>query len=952
MDANELASACSVQIKARARQQGAGASGTIDTYLGSGFFVGRDGLLLTCSHVMRARGSADVIAVWAGKEWPCEVLQILPDPFPDQGKLADGMPDLALLRCQATNRDALILDPTPGLPKEAPVLLYGFSEEADQELLAHPVESTLEGRIDLPPGAYLLQFDTGRVLKGMSGGAILSRQNGRVVAVTKRRFQGDFTACYGVPAEIVLRQMPVLETAQRTLLTEIAASQSAQRMIELPAANAFFFNRRAELAALTQSLRQRRVSAVLGPDGIGKSALAREYVLNTLGDYVEVLWVDAADAVAARRSLTAVAKRLGQQLPAEPAAAAQSLYQAIEQSIDTKSQPWLVVLDGLEEVELGRALLPQSSAARTLITSHRAELRGLGAVEPVSLAPLSAEQTRDLVAARLGAAAEGAPLEAIVAQSGGVPGLAERAAAAALEGRRSTGQYAATDAGEPLSKALADPTTGVLLRLTSVLAPAPLPIAAVLAIEGITAAGIKALTALSLAALDPAHGWITIAADAYAAVLAQLADVAHWQTRARAMLLAAFDREMSTAAPSGLVVPLTPHGLHLLQTWPGGGIEREDVLLRAYTARGLMIAGDMVSAEPLLEAWHAEVAQWGAARFGVKATAEFLVGLATLKLQLRGPAEAETVLDEAERGIRSYEVQEGEGPADLVEFILQECTALRGSIRVAQRRFDEAAALLLQALTYFAHHPRGSVRAALTLRELMACWMRWGRVAQALQVLPQVEEALRATPIAAEAGTLCELYLGIAFMQTAGTMQPGKMIQMMNARAHLERALDLAAHALPPVHEDIASCCTNLAIVLRGKDDARAKALLERAVDIRRRLFGPASPQLGTTYLQLGQLLASEGPAEGAEGNLLAALRSLPPAGDSRRREALQGLQKLYGARGDKRRAGEMQRALQAWDLEAAKLPQRAPHPGETAAERNAAFIAATLKRTPPRGGS
>jgi tetratricopeptide (TPR) repeat protein len=955
MGAEDSARACTAQIQTRV-------AGEVN-FEGTGFFVGR-GLLLTCAHVVSDRRDANLVAVWAGKTWPCQLAAVLPDPFPKDARLGDGMPDLALLRCGAGNREALLLDRETPVADEAHYLFYGFSEEADGEIVGHPLRCRLDGRIDVQPDWRLLQFSTGRVLKGMSGCAILWEQNGRVVAIAKRRLGGDFTACYGIPADTVLSRLEVVETEQRAIKLEVAERESRQRLVPLPGPNTFFFPRKPESSQLAETLRKRKIAALLGPEGIGKSALAREYVLDTLADYQEALWLDTQSMAEARQSLFAIAQRLEIALKGTPpsasrepyewfATAAQQIYAWLENGLDPHKERWLLVLDGIQDIRLGQTLLPQSEIAKVLITSRLDDMRALQVREPVRLGPLPATDARELVSVRLGPAAERVPADAIAAQSEGMPAQLERGAAMALEVGLSTGSYpdTAPDTDVYLTGVLAEPAPGSLLRLLSVLAEAPLPFT-VLFQPGsdISVRSVQVLTSASLALLDPASDWLETAKELREIVRQRLSpsELERWQTKARDLLLRAFDREAHLGALAKLSISLLPHALYLLETWVAKEAVAEDVLLRTYTARALSVTGDNVSAEQLLDASHDLVARDGAARFGIKAIAEYLLRLASLKMELRGPEAAEVILDDAERQLRSHEPLEGEGPGDFAEFVLQECTDLRGSIRAAQGRFEEAVKLFEQALTYFANHERGALRAAYTLQKLMDSLMRWGRVAHALLLLPRVAEALGKTPSASEAEARAWLYLGKAYMQTAGNEYPGKMVQLMNASRYLERALTVAENAPSENDEVIASCCVNLAIVLRRSkefgrgDDAKAKSYLERAINIRRKRFGPASPYLKIAYYHLGMLQVETGEFDYAEANLLA-VRAMPAEpGDNIRRNALAELVKVYDRRHDEGRMRQMQRELEAADRESAKLPGRLPHPGESSQERNAALFLAT----------
>jgi hypothetical protein len=85
----------------------------------------------------------------------------------------------------------------------------------------------------------------------------------------------------------VLSRLRVVETEQRAIKLEVAERESRKRMVPLHSPNTFFFPRKPESSVLAETLCNRKIGAVLGPEGIGKSALAREYVLDTLAEYQE-----------------------------------------------------------------------------------------------------------------------------------------------------------------------------------------------------------------------------------------------------------------------------------------------------------------------------------------------------------------------------------------------------------------------------------------------------------------------------------------------------------------------------------------------------------------------------------------------------------------------------------------------------------------------------------------
>ncbi len=866
------------------------------TFAGTGFFVAQ-GLILTCSHVLIDREGADLLVGWSGKEWPCLVEAELPSPFPKDGSLPDGLPDLALLRCGASNHEVLLLDPECVASPGSSAFIYGFSEEPDGTLAGYPVLINIEGEIDLEPNWRLLKFDSARVLRGQSGCAVLSEASGLVIAVAKRRIGGPTEATYGIPAATVFDKLPALVVPQRDYRQKLQPASSEPPLLPLPEPNPFFFGRGEELRHLAATLVSSPcVGAVLGIPGIGKSALAREYVLDSRSRYVETLWLDARDESIARCALAVAAQRLG--LPPQASdlkTLTASVYAALSQAAST----WLLVLDGLEDISLGRLLLPALPATRVLITSRLNDLRLLGARDPVRLAPLDPDTAAMLVKARLCGMEITPELESAAAASGNIPGALEQAAAAALQAKAATGRWPERPPQLPgrIQAALAAEPGAALLRLLSVLAPAPFPIAALAGNPDDRApwAATRALTLPSLAWTDPLGETISLDSQTRDTV-AQSLDKSALEAQKREAL-SILSNNLGAALlrrdSRKFILLLIPHALHLVRKLSQAEKSPADLLFRTHTARALVFLGDYNGAFEQLAAIQSEVMAAGPPVYGVRITEEYLLSFAAILITMARLDPVESLLNKAGELLDTYPLESLGGPPDIAEYIRVNISAHRGKLYAAQARPEQALDHLVPALEYFAHHPRGALDAASTLDSVIACLMAsgtrqgpiyavlssnpslainsltvpgTGNIGKAVALLPRLAESLKGTPFALEAEARLHLYLGIAFLRTAGNIFPGCMIQLQNAEQHLLSALEAADRGLPDPSEVTASCCVNLGVLMNRSKSYRgvpnpleAIKYLRRAIDIRTRMYGQATPRLNIAFFQLAVALIDTG---------------------------------------------------------------------------------------------
>jgi transcriptional regulator with XRE-family HTH domain/tetratricopeptide (TPR) repeat protein len=246
---------------------------------------------------------------------------------------------------------------------------------------------------------------------------------------------------------------------------------------QLPAAVPDFTGRRAGLAALTgrwqasQAVRGTvPISAIDGPPGVGKSALAVRWAHQVAGDfpdgqlYVNLRGFDPSGKIMPPE--TAIRGFLdGLGVPPERIPATQESQAALYRS-QLAGQRVLIVLDNARDAAQVRPLLPGWSGCLVLVTS-RMRLTGLAAAEGAQLLTLdvlSAAESRELLTSRLGvgrAQAEPAAIDDLsrlcgrlplalsvaAARAAARPRLPLAAAAAELAG--AAGGLGALDTGDP-----------------------------------------------------------------------------------------------------------------------------------------------------------------------------------------------------------------------------------------------------------------------------------------------------------------------------------------------------------------------------------------------------------------------------------------------------------------------------------------------------------------------
>lgn len=141
-----------------------------------------------------------------------------------------------------------------------------------------------------------------------------------------------------------------------------------------PAAPEEFINRAAELLAIKRAAAAPRSGRVVltGMAGVGKTALAAEYVRRAQDDDVTVAWLTPA-------VLQALPERVDR----------------LRTAIEASGRPVIVVLDDAEDVDQIRKVTPRMGSVLTLVTTRDASLAELGAA--ISLDTLPPAEAAELI---------------------------------------------------------------------------------------------------------------------------------------------------------------------------------------------------------------------------------------------------------------------------------------------------------------------------------------------------------------------------------------------------------------------------------------------------------------------------------------------------------------------------------------------------------------------------
>ncbi len=139
--------------------------------------------------------------------------------------------------------------------------------------------------------------------------------------------------------------------------------------------SACFTGREQELADLRATLTAHGKAALQGMPGVGKTQLALQYAALHRQDYAAVLWVSAATRATLQSEFAALAGVLN--LPEQNEADQAKAIAAVRRWLNTTEQPWLLILDNADELDLLHDVLP-SGRGHCLLTTRPHDVRLVG----------------------------------------------------------------------------------------------------------------------------------------------------------------------------------------------------------------------------------------------------------------------------------------------------------------------------------------------------------------------------------------------------------------------------------------------------------------------------------------------------------------------------------------------------------------------------------------------
>ncbi|MFJ8554906.1 trypsin-like peptidase domain-containing protein [Streptomyces sp. NPDC093676] len=357
--------------------------------LGTGVAIARQGLIVTCRHVLEAGG----LAIHGHRPPQVEVVFPAVDHYPAftcRAEVAaytfDKDDDLVCLRAEAplpSGRVAVLGDAAASEWNE--FISYGYRRLGKYHGLF--AQGTIMGEIEAPEGHTLLkepiQLRSSDVAEGMSGAPVLDRKRNLVVGMVSEKWGSDGAAedrdtAWAVnahlvtfpPFSLVIREdpLPMLHAEPPHMdeaLLRKALPPSSDRLDDAPGPLAQWVGRESLLAEVDRGAEDTEtlVLSLVGFGGEGKTSIARQWIERRRSVWREreqraegtpqqprVFWWSFAERHGADDFLEAALDFIsGGRISAEDCGDGRARAELIASLLHTR--PYLFVLDGLEAVQ-------------------------------------------------------------------------------------------------------------------------------------------------------------------------------------------------------------------------------------------------------------------------------------------------------------------------------------------------------------------------------------------------------------------------------------------------------------------------------------------------------------------------------------------------------------------------------------------------------------------------